>query len=94
MLTLYHDSHTLWSENFTKGKCDLLSETFLDLETASKHFRNAGEFGETEDLAVGDIPNVHLSEERHKVVLAERVDFDVADDDYVVVSKEVVVIMG
>lgn len=82
VLTLHHNRNTLWSEDFAESECDLLSEAFLDLEAASKHFCDASKFGETEDFAVGDVPDVHFAKERDKVVLAEGVDFDVADNDY------------
>lgn len=82
VLTLHHDCNALWSEDFAESEGDLLGESFLDLEAACKHFCDAGEFGEAENFAIGDVTNVHFAEKGDKVVLTEGVDFNVADNDY------------
>jgi len=54
------DGDALWLEHLREGERDLLGEALLDLETTSKHFGNAGEFGKADDAAVGNVANVHL----------------------------------
>jgi hypothetical protein len=60
MAALDDDSNALWLKHLREGKRDLLSEALLYLEAAGEHFGDAGEFGEADDAAVGDVADVHL----------------------------------
>ena len=57
---------------------DLLGEPLLHLEPAREHLDDARQLREPDDAPVGDVRDVRLAEEGQQVVLAERVQLDVA----------------
>lgn len=67
------------------GVGDLGGETFLHLGAKREPFDEAGELAESDDLAVGEVGDVDAAGERHEVVLAHRVKFNVAEEDNFVV---------
>ena len=66
---------------------DLVGEPLLHLEPAGEDVHDAGHLGEAEDLAVGDVGDVGPAEERQQVVLAQRVELDVAHHDHALVAS-------
>lgn len=54
------DGDALGLQHFGEGESDLFGQAFLDLEAAREHFGDAGELGEADDAAVGDVADVHL----------------------------------
>ena len=64
---------------------DLLGEALLDLEAAGVHVDDARHLREPDDAPVGDVGDRRRAEERQQVVLAERVERDVLDDDHLAV---------
>ena len=65
---------------------DLRGEAFLDLRAMGELVDDAGEFGDSHDLAIGEVGDVGLPLEGHEVVLAHGVEGDVAEDDQLVVT--------
>ena len=53
------------------GVGDLAGEALLHLQAASEDIDEARDLAESDDLAVGDVGDVHLAEEGQQVVLAE-----------------------
>ncbi len=78
------DADALGLEGVHEGAGDLVGETLLHLEAAGEEVGEAGELADANDLAAGDVADVADAEEGQEVVLAQRIDFDVADDDHVV----------
>ena len=56
---------------------DFDGESFLDLEASGVCFDDSGDFAEAGDLAVRDVGDVGLADEREHVVFAHGVEFDV-----------------
>src|SRR5579862_4997104 len=79
------NSHALRGDDVLDGVGDLTREALLHLEAASEDLDKTRDFAESDDLAVGDVGDVHLAEEGQHVVLAERVHLDVLDDDHLVI---------
>ncbi len=77
---------TPWGcDGFGDGVGDLRGEALLHLQAAGEDIDEARDLGEADDLAVGDVGDVRLAEEGQQVVLAEGEEFDVLDDDHLVV---------
>src|SRR3954469_21272150 len=70
-------------EYFLDGARYLLGETLLHLEAAGEDLDDAWQLGQPDDLAVRDVANVHLAEERQHVVLAHAVHLDIAHENHV-----------
>ena len=68
------------------GVGDLVGEPLLHLEPPGEDVHDPGHLGQPEDLAVGDVGDVRPAEERQQVVLAERVELDVAHHDHALVA--------
>ena len=64
---------------------DLLGEPLLHLQAAREHLDDARQLGQPDDAAVRDVRDVRLAEERQHVVLAQRVELDVAHHHHVLV---------
>lgn len=60
MAGLDNDGDALGLQHLGEGEGDLLGQAFLDLQAAREHFGDAGELGEADDAAVGDVADVHL----------------------------------
>jgi hypothetical protein len=65
---------------------DLVGHALLNLEPAGEDVHDARDLGQTQDLPVGDVGDVGPAEEREQVVLAHRVELDVANHDHALVS--------
>ena len=65
---------------------DLLGQALLDLQAAGVSLYDAGDLGKSRDLSVGDVGDMGLPDERQHVVLAQGEEFDVLDDDHLVVG--------
>lgn len=63
MLRLHDDRHTSRPDRLVNRQGDLTSQAFLHLKTASERLCDAGEFGETDDVFVGDVADVDGAEE-------------------------------
>lgn len=60
MTRLHYHSDTLRLQNLHYRVRDFFCQTFLDLQAAGKHVGYAGEFGDADYVAVGDVADVHL----------------------------------
>ena len=65
---------------------DLLGQPLLDLEPAGVHLDDARDLREPDDPAARDVGDRRGPEERQQVVLAQRVERDVLDDDHLAVG--------
>jgi len=79
------DAYALGLDDLLDGFGELGGETLLHLQAAGKDLDQAGQFAESDDLAVGDVGDVHLAEKRQHVVLAHAEHFDVFDDHHLIV---------
>src|SRR6266550_3953257 len=89
MVRLDHDTHTARLEYVHERVRHLVGESLLHLEPAGKHLDHAWDLGETDQAAVRQVGDVRPTEERQQVVLAQRVDLDVAHAHQVLVPLAV-----
>ena len=82
---LEDDADPLRLQPFLQELGDLLGEAFLDLEPARVHLDDARDLREPDHAAARDVGDRGGPEERQQVVLAERVERDVLDDDHLAV---------
>ena len=64
---------------------DLVRQPLLDLQPAREHFDQPRNLAQADHLAVRDVRDVALAEERQQVVLAQAVEVDVLDDHHLVI---------
>src|SRR6185437_5354292 len=82
MICFDHDAHAARLEHALNRFGDLLGEPLLHLQAARKHLDDARELGEPYDLVVRDVRDVRLAEEGKHVMLAQRIELDVAHHDH------------
>ena len=82
MIRLDHDADARRLEHAAERIGNLIGEPLLDLEPPRKDLDDAGNLGQPDDPPVGQIRDVRTAEERQHVVLAHRVDLDVAHADH------------
>ena len=80
------DADALRLEPVLEELRDLLGEPLLDLEPARVHLDDARDLREPDHPAARDVGDRRRPEERQQVVLAERVERDVLDDDHLAVG--------
>ena len=80
------DCHIGRFEIFLQSLKDLLCQAFLDLGTARKVIDDAIELGEADDALMGDISDVSAPKDRKKVMLAARMQADIALDQHLLVA--------
>jgi hypothetical protein len=73
-------------EIFLQGLKDLLRQAFLDLGAARKVIDDAIELGEANDAFVGDISDMSAPKDREKVMLAARMQADIALNQHLLVA--------
>src|SRR6185437_2997655 len=83
MCRLDHNPHTTRLEYVRDRLRDLYRETFLHLQASRKDIHHARELGQTDDPSVRYVRDMRLAEEREHVMLAHRVQLDVAYEDHV-----------
>ena len=74
-------------DDVTDGIGDLHRQVFLDLQASCIHVDDTGDFRQPDHLAARQIGDVRATDEWQHVMLAQRVQFDVLDDDHVVVLR-------
>src|SRR5207249_1426066 len=79
VVRLDHHPHAAGIEHLHQRVRHLVGEALLDLEPACEHLDDAWNLREADQAAVGQVRDVRPPEERQQVVLAQRVDLDVAD---------------
>ena len=85
VLGLDHDADALRLELTLEPVGDLGREPLLDLQRARVVLDDARELRQPDDLVVGQVGDVRHADERQQVVLAERVEVDLAGHDQLVV---------
>src|SRR6266699_3416610 len=80
-----HDADSTWVHDPAETIGDLLRQPLLHLKPSRIDIYNARDLREPDDLPVRDVGHVRLAEERQHMVLAQRVELDVAHHDHVVV---------
>src|SRR5207248_4034645 len=89
VVRLDHHAHPARVEHLHQRVRHLVGEALLDLQAAREHLDDAWNLREADQAAVGQVRDVRPPEERQQVVLAQRVDLDVADADQVLVPLAV-----
>lgn len=82
MRTLHHHRHAARLQDLLDRHGNLLRQPLLQLQPPREHLRDPRELGEAEDLAVGNVADVHTAGERDEVVLAHGEDLDILHDNY------------
>jgi hypothetical protein len=82
---LDHHAHAGRPQHVADGAGHLLGEPLLHLQPPREHLDDARQLGEPHDAAVRDVGDVHLPDEGEHVVLAHRVEVDVAHEHHVLV---------
>ena len=85
MLCLDDDDDAEGIECLLDTVLDLRRQALLYLQATSEDIDDAGELREPRDVAVGDIPDVDLTEEGQHVMLTERVEVDILDDNHLAI---------
>src|SRR4029453_17894198 len=62
--------------------CDLLGEPLLNLESPSEQIDDAWDLGQPDDVAARKVADVYAAVERQQMVLAERIELNVAHDHW------------
>ena len=78
-------SYTKRVESFLYAVADLCGEPFLYLKTACECFHNSCYLAQTGDGAVRDVCNMGFADERHYMMLACRIQFDVLDQNHLLI---------
>ncbi len=89
VVRLDHHTHAAWLEHVHQCVRHLVGESLLYLQPAGKHLDHARDLREADQAAVRQVRDVRPSEERQQVVLAQRVDLDVAHAHQVLVPLAV-----
>src|SRR6266850_4535775 len=79
-------THTLGTNFFLNGLCDLAGHALLNLQPASEHVYQAGDFAQSEHTLVRQVSDMGLAEEREQVVFAEAEELNIFHDDHLVVG--------
>src|SRR4030067_1344151 len=81
MMVLHVDRHTMRMKHVFQCVSNLMPDPFLDSEPFSKQPHQPGQLGDTDDILVGDIPDVGVTKERESGVLAQREEINWALND-------------
>ena len=82
MLGFDDDDHPKRIECLLDAVLDLRRQTLLYLQATSEDINDTGELGESRDIPIRDIADVYLAEEGEDMVLTERIEVNVLDDDH------------
>ena len=81
-----HNAYAMRFDRTLNRFSNLRCQTLLHLQSASKYVHQARNLTEPNHLPARDICDVHLAEERQKVVFAQTKHLNVLDDYHLVVS--------
>ena len=79
------NSHSKWIESILDTVADLCRESFLNLQTTGEGLDHSGNLAQSGNLSIRDICNVGLTDERHHVMLAGRVEFDILHEHHLLI---------
>ena len=86
-VTPFNDNHDSQRMQGLLDACgNLLCHTFLHLQAMAEGVDDTCQFGQTCDLSIRDVGDVHLPKEGQQMVLAEGIEFYVLHDDHIVVG--------
>src|SRR6266850_6205751 len=80
-------THTLGTNFFLNGLCDLAGHALLNLQPASEHVYQAGDFAQSEHTLVRQVSDMGLAEEREQVVFAKTEEFNVLHHHHFIVRN-------
>src|SRR6185312_4165215 len=78
-------TYALGLDGALDGFRDLYRKPLLHLQTTGKNIDETRDLAQPDDLAVGNIRDMHLAEERQHVVLTKTEHFNVFDDHHLVI---------
>src|SRR6266850_3391601 len=81
------DADTLGTDFFLNRLSNLAGHAFLDLQPASEHIYQAGDFAEPEYTLVRQVGYVGFAKEREQVVFAKTEEFDVLHHHHFIVGN-------
>ncbi len=87
MLGFDHHRNTSGAGDFLNGFGDLAGQVFLDLQPAGEHVDDPRDLRQAQYAPGGDVCHMGLADEGQHVVLAQRVQLDVLDDDHLVIVR-------
>ena len=82
------DAYAARFEHVLNAMRDLRSQRFLHLKPPRERLDDARELADADDFAVRKIADVHLADDRRHVMLAMRLEADVAQHDHLVVAVD------
>ena len=82
---LDHHGDSLGVELFHQEVGQLFGQPFLHLRALGEHVDDAGNLGQPDDLAVGDVGDVRLPDDRQQMMLAKADEANVLDQDHLVI---------
>lgn len=85
MTGLHDHGYALRLQDLSDRERHLLRQPLLDLESTGEHLCEACQFGETQYSSIWDIAYVHLSSEGYHMMLAQREDLDIFNNDKLIV---------
>src|SRR6476660_10000669 len=85
MLRFDYDRDALRLESLLDAVADIDRESFLYLQAPCKRVDHPRNLGQPYDMAVWYVGHVSFPEKRQHVMLAQRINFDVAHDDHLLV---------
>src|SRR6185436_7299248 len=83
-----HDAHTSRLQHVLNAVRDLRGQRFLHLQPAGERFDDACQLADADDFSVGKVADVHSADDRRHVMLAVRLEADVAQHDHLVVALD------
>ena len=81
-----HDAHALRQQHVVDAASNLGGHFFLHLEAAREHVHHPGELADADHLARGQVAHVRAPDDGRHVMLAVRLELDVAQHDHLVVT--------
>jgi hypothetical protein len=81
-----YDAAPAGLENLCDAVCDLRCQLFLHLETSCVAVDDACELADTHHLVGGQVPDVHSADDGRHVMLAMRLERDIAQHHHLVVA--------
>ena len=87
MARFHNHPHPLRLQLLPDGLRDLAAQTLLELQAPRIKVHQPGQLAQPHNLFIGNVGDVALAEKRQQVVLAQTEDFNVFDDDHLVVGN-------
>src|SRR5262245_53722541 len=82
------DAHAPRFQHALNAIRDLRRQRFLHLQPPRERLDDARELADADHRAIGEVPDVHFADDRRHVMLAVRLEADVAQHDHLVVALD------